>query len=100
MLNDALEQGKPGFLFFYGEGCGDCEDEKPMINELERDYEGRVVFIYINYKEEAQAVEEFDVNKTPTMLLSVFQRFDSFTSEEMLRDSLDQVQGGDVSLIR
>ncbi len=102
MLDDALEQGKPGFLFFYSEGCGDCDKEKPIINGLERDYEGRVVFIYISYKEELQAVEEFNVNKTPTMLLVVgkdsngefvFQRFDDFTSEEKLRDSLDQVLG-------
>jgi len=103
-IDMALEQGKPAFLFFYLEGCGACENEKPIISALESDYKDRIVFIHIDSKEEVLAVMEFKVDKAPTMFLItgknndgeyiVHQRFDGFTCEETLRDSIDQVISG------
>ncbi|MBE0415998.1 MAG: conjugal transfer protein TraF [Dehalococcoidia bacterium] len=100
-IDRALEQGKPAFLFFYREGCGACEDQKPIISVLESEYGDRIVFILVDYREEALAVSEFEVDKIPTMFLIVgknedgeylvYQRFNGSTTEDKLRDSIDQV---------
>lgn len=88
------------FLFFW-DGCLDCFDyQLKMIDELEQEYDDRIVFKRINYVEDPQAGEEFGVD-SPTMLLItgktdqgeyvVHQRFEVTVDKETLRASFDQV---------
>lgn len=98
-IDNSLRVGKPAFLYFYLEGCGDCEQQKPMIDKLERDYESQIAFIRVDYGGEADVVLRFDVHGTPNMLLitdkrsdgeyDVFRRFSGLTGEETLGDCFD-----------
>ncbi len=99
-IDSALKEGKPVLLFFYTEGCPDCEQQKPIIRELEDEYSDRVVFIWIDFYKEEQAVREFDVSTVPTMLLingkneegyDIYRRFVGFTEEGPLRDAIEHV---------
>ena len=93
-INSSLEQGKPVLLVFYLEGCGECEEQKPITEELEHTYQESISFIYIDYKAEPGVAVEFEVTRVPTMLLigdrndsgySVLQRFSHLTSKEILQ---------------
>jgi putative oxidoreductase len=108
MIDDALDSGKPAFLVFYE--CYICEVR--AIASLEEQYYDEndtygdlIAFIYISSEEDPQAVEQFDVENFPTMLLitdkvgeeyEVHQRFVGPVNSDMLqniKESFDQVLG-------
>jgi len=98
-IDNSLRVGKPAFLYFYIEGCGDCELQKPIIDKLEYDYGSRIAFVRVDYRVEADVVLRFDIHGTPNMLLitdrrsdgeyNVFKRFSGLTDEETLRNCFD-----------
>jgi len=98
-IDNSLRVGKPALVYFYIEGCGDCELQKPIIERLEQEYESKLVFIRVDYRQEADVVLRFDVHGTPNMLLitnrysdgeyNVYKRFSGLTSEETLRYCFD-----------
>lgn len=105
-IDGCLEQGKPVFLFFYLEGCGECEKQKPIIDDLERQYQGKICFIRLDYKAESKATVEFEVAGVPAMLLidnktdsgyRVRQRFPSLTSRDKLQHSFYETLGMPIS---
>jgi len=100
-IESALAQGKPTFIYFYAEGCSSCEAVEPIINELEQEYGDRIAFMHVDYWEASQAVEEFGIEKTPTMLLItgkndegeyiVYQRFEGTIKKETIIDSFERL---------
>ena len=102
-INNSLRDGKPAFLYFYIDGCGDCALQKPIIDALEQRYGSQITFFRIDYRGEADVVLHFGVTGTPYMLLvtdkhsndhNVYKRFSSLTSEETLRDCFDNCLSG------
>lgn len=101
-IDNALDSGKPAFLFFY---CAVCPSGRgnqfEMITDLEQEYGERIVFIRINYREDPQVAKKFDIETDPTALLItgksdegeyiVYQRFEGAIDEEMIKDSFAQV---------
>lgn len=96
-IDSSLEQGKPVFLFFYLEGCGECEKQKPIIEDLRVAYQDSLSFIPIEYEKEADIAVEFEVTSVPTMLLitgkqdgdyTVSQRFSHLTNKFSLQRGL------------
>jgi len=98
-IDNSLRVGKPALVYFYIEGCGDCDLQKPIIERLEQEYESKLVFIRVDYRQQADVVLRFDVHGTPDMLLitnrhsdgeyNVYKRFSGLTSEETLRYCFD-----------
>jgi len=94
MLND-----KPVFLFFYTDWCHFCQEQKPIIDELEQEYADKIAFIRVNADENPHAVNEFGVTGFPAMFLIVdksefgyvYQGFRGFTEKEALKKSFDYV---------
>ena len=96
-IDSSLEQGKPVFLYFYLEGCGECAAQKPIIEDLEHVYQDSVSFIHVEYKTEADVAVDFEVTSVPAIVLivgknndgyTVFQRFSHFTDKYSLQRSL------------
>ncbi len=91
----------PELLFFYDGDPADFEREFTILFDLEREYSGRIVFLAINYGEDPQVAEEFDVEISPTVLLIigkskegeylVYQRFEGTIDKETLRDTFDEM---------
>jgi uncharacterized membrane protein YphA (DoxX/SURF4 family)/thiol-disulfide isomerase/thioredoxin len=98
-IDKVLRAGKPALVYFYIEGCGDCELQKPIIDKLEQEYESKIAFVRVDYRAEASVVLHFDVHGTPNMILIterssdgeyyVFKRFGGLTDEETLRYCFD-----------
>lgn len=101
-IDSNLAQGKPVILFFYLEGCGECQQQKPVIEELERVYRDSIIFIRIDYEKEASVAADLEVTRVPAMLLlngksdssyAVLQRFYHFTDKDILQRSLYEKLG-------
>ena len=96
---DTLLNNKPVFLFFYTDWCHFCQQQKPIIDELEQEYANKIAFIRVNAEENPQAIDEFGVTGFPAMFLVVdndeggyvYQGFEGFTDKEVLKDGLEYV---------
>ena len=69
VIDWSLYTGRPAFLFFYADWCYFCGLEKPIIDELEAEYEWEVSFIRVNEAANPEALEQFGVDAYPTMFL-------------------------------
>ena len=96
-IDISLERGKPTLLVFQLEGCGECEQQKPIIEELKNLYQDSISFMYIDYKSESGVAYDFQVTSVPTILLisskesngyTVILRFTHLTSREQIQRSL------------
>jgi PKD repeat protein/uncharacterized membrane protein YphA (DoxX/SURF4 family) len=104
-IDSILEQGRPALLFFYSEGCGECEQQKPVIDNLEQQYGEWLGFIRIDYKAESSVAVEFEVTRAPRVLIIgdktengyvVLQSFHDFVDKESLQRSLYQKLGSSI----
>ncbi len=101
-IDISLDQDKLILLYFYLEGCGECEMQKPIIDELEQMYNSSITFIRADYEKEARAAVDFGVTRVPTILLigkdpdndyTVVQDFPQITRTEILQRSFYEILG-------
>ena len=68
-IND-LRSEKPVVLYFWGSGCGSCEEQKPIIHELEDDYQARnVSFYWFDAGNHDDLTNEYNVRGVPTTVV-------------------------------
>lgn len=60
--------GKPMVLDFWAEWCGPCRMVSPIIDELSKEYEGRVTIGKVNVDENDIVVGQFGIRNIPTVL--------------------------------
>jgi alpha-tubulin suppressor-like RCC1 family protein/uncharacterized protein YkwD/thiol-disulfide isomerase/thioredoxin/plastocyanin/uncharacterized membrane protein YphA (DoxX/SURF4 family) len=98
--SSAVEIDKPEFVFFYSDSCHYCQQEKPIIDELEREYGEKINFIRISGPDNPQAMSKYGVKGYPTMFLMTdkdgeadkpYRRIDGYNSKEKLKASLDDL---------
>jgi len=59
----------PVFVDFFAPWCGPCKMAEPVIEELAKDYQGKVVIAKINVDENPQISSKFDVMSIPTTIM-------------------------------
>jgi thiol-disulfide isomerase/thioredoxin/PKD repeat protein len=96
-IDISLINGTPVFLFFYAEWCHYCQEQHPVIDELEEEYGESITFIRAESSEYAEDLVEWGVTGFPSMLLIVgrendayiYQEFGGFTDKDILARSFD-----------
>ncbi|MDF1557450.1 MAG: thioredoxin family protein [ANME-2 cluster archaeon] len=98
-INTNLNNNIPVFVYFYSDFCHFCQEQTPIINELEVNYFSKIAFIHINLDENFQDGIEFNVSRVPTTLLItdkdergkfVYQKFQGVKNSTTLSSSFDQ----------
>lgn len=73
----------PVLIEFGGKWCFLCQELKPVIEELEREYTGAMTVISVEVENNMQLVDRFQVFGTPTLILFV----DGYEVERMMGSS-------------
>jgi thioredoxin 1 len=81
----------PAIVDFYADWCGPCKAIAPVLEELSKEYEGKIEIYKIDTEKEAALSEVFGIQSIPTLL------FIPMTGDPMLqkgavpKNSLQQV---------
>lgn len=56
-------------LDFYADWCGPCHMVAPILEELEKEFTGKVEFEKVNVEEERERAQKYNVMSIPTLVL-------------------------------
>ena len=66
---DVLESSTPVLVDFWAEWCGPCRMVAPILDDIAKEYEGRLTVAKVNIDENPATPNEYAVRGIPTMML-------------------------------
>jgi len=58
----------PAIIDFYADWCGPCKMVGPVLEEIEKEYEGKVVIYKVNTAEQQELSGIFGIHSIPSIL--------------------------------
>ncbi len=66
---DVLKSTQPVLVDYWAEWCGPCVSIAPMLDEISKDYEGRLQVAKLNVDQNRDVPAKFGVRSIPTLML-------------------------------
>lgn len=66
---EVLKSQTPAVVDFYADWCGPCRMVSPIIEQLSREYEGRVKFAKVNTDENPEIAMKYGIMSIPTIIV-------------------------------
>ncbi len=67
-IQEAIKSGKPVVVDFWAEWCGPCRMVGPVIEELAKEYDGKVLIGKLNVDENSDTPTQYGIRNIPTVL--------------------------------
>ena len=92
--NEVINSEKPVFVDFWAEWCGPCRIVSPTVEELSKDYEGKVNFVKVNVDDNNELASKYNVFSIPTLAIfrngQVIAQTAGAASKESLKNYIDK----------
>lgn len=66
---DVLQSDKPVLVDYWAEWCGPCKMIAPILDEVSKDYAGRLQVAKLNVDENREVPAKFGIRGIPTLML-------------------------------
>lgn len=66
---DVLESATPVLVDFWAEWCGPCRMVAPILDDIAKEYEGKLTVAKVNIDENPSTPNDYAVRGIPTMML-------------------------------
>jgi len=94
---EVMKSDVPVLVDFWAPWCGPCKTMLPIVDELSKDYNGKVKIVKVNVDENSETAQKFSVMSIPTFLIikggKVETTFVGAKSKEDIAKELDAVIG-------
>jgi thioredoxin 1 len=67
--SDVLESPLPVLVDYWAEWCGPCKMIAPILDDIARDYHGRLKVVKLNIDENPKTPGEYGIRGIPTLIL-------------------------------
>lgn len=67
--SEVLQSETPVLVEFWATWCGPCKRMKPVVDEIAKDFEGKIKTVKVDIDAEPELASKFNVNGVPTLLL-------------------------------
>ncbi|MBI2464438.1 thioredoxin [Candidatus Peregrinibacteria bacterium] len=90
-----LKSTLPVLVDFYADWCGPCRALTPIIEELEKEYEGKIKIGKLDVDEEGKIATEYEVMSIPTLIFfkdgQVVEKLTGLQSKDVLKQKLTSI---------
>ena len=88
-----LQSKSPVLVDFWAQWCGPCRMVAPVVEELAKEYEGRISFAKVDVDQNPKTASSYSIMSIPTLIIfkdgKPFSHIVGFRPKEELKRSLD-----------
>ena len=93
--NDVVKSPTPVLVDFWAVWCGPCQMQNPILEEIAKEFEGKVKIAKLNVDENPNSATRYGVMSIPTLIIfkggNIVKQMIGVQSKEILTEELNKV---------